>query len=212
MSNLISFAMPHVITIGMLVVISIITRFFLELIGQHWIKTFAHTATLVLLPIITFIITSVISGNIALSLGLVGALSIVRFRNPVKSPFELCVYFAVITMGITATVSKMWLIVFTGGIYGSMLLLYIIDIILKKFFNSYLFQTSFSEGNSLSTLEVTSQNALTSIDSFTSLVSKSMVNGKFEYVFASNNLSELNNILEEKILKENSIESYQLNA
>jgi hypothetical protein len=43
-------------------------------------------------------------------------------------------------------------------------------------------------------------------------VSKSMVNGRFEYVFASNNLSELNNILEEKILKENSIESYQLNA
>ena len=64
---------------------------------------------LVLLPIITYIITQVISGNIALSLGMVGALSIVRFRNPVGSPLELTVYFCAITMGISAGVSLKWL-------------------------------------------------------------------------------------------------------
>ena len=51
----------------------------LELFGQKWIKTLSP-ATLLFLPLITYI-TSVISGNIALSLGMVGALSIVRFRN-----------------------------------------------------------------------------------------------------------------------------------
>ena len=72
--------------------ISIFFRFLLQIFDQRWITTASHTATLFLLPIITCIITKVISGNISLSLGLVGALSIVRFRNPVRSPLELSVY------------------------------------------------------------------------------------------------------------------------
>ena len=57
-----------------------------------------------MLPVITLSITFVISGNIALALGMVGALSIVRFRNPVKNPFELVVYFLLITVGIAMAV------------------------------------------------------------------------------------------------------------
>ena len=49
-------------------------------------------------------ITSVISNNIALSLGMVGALSIVRFRTPVKNPSELVIYFVLITLGIVVNV------------------------------------------------------------------------------------------------------------
>ena len=49
---------------------------------------------------IGYLITEVISSNIALSLGMVGALSIVRFRTPVKSPLELVNYFMLITIGI----------------------------------------------------------------------------------------------------------------
>ena len=41
---------------------------------------------------------------------MVGALSIVRFRNPVRSPLELSVYFGAITMGIAASVNLLWLI------------------------------------------------------------------------------------------------------
>ena len=59
---------------------SLYLRILLQIAGQSWIKTVAHTSTLLLLPILTYVITSVISGNIALSLGMVGALSIVRFR------------------------------------------------------------------------------------------------------------------------------------
>ena len=75
----------------LLLFMSIILRIVLQLVGQQWITTTAHTATLVLLPILTYVITKVISGNIALSLGMVGALSIVRFRNPVRSPLELSI-------------------------------------------------------------------------------------------------------------------------
>ena len=53
----------------LLLFMSIILRIVLQLVGQQWITTTAHTATLVLLPILTYVITKVISGNIALSLG-----------------------------------------------------------------------------------------------------------------------------------------------
>ena len=105
-------ALPHLISFSLMLFFALGIRVALILTGQLWIKTFAHTTTVILLPLITFVITKVISGNIALSLGMVGALSIVRFRNPVKSPLELVVYFAAITIGITASVSTKWLIFF----------------------------------------------------------------------------------------------------
>ena len=57
------------------------------------------------LPIIGCAITTVIGTNIALSLGMVGALSIIRFRTPVRSPYELILYFALLTMGVTMSVN-----------------------------------------------------------------------------------------------------------
>ena len=56
------------------------------------------------LPTLGFIITAVIGNNIALSLGMVGALSIIRFRTPVRSSYELVIYFALLTMGISTNV------------------------------------------------------------------------------------------------------------
>ena len=67
--------------------------FSLILSGQRWAKSFSNITTFCLLPLIGLVITTVISGNIALSLGMVGALSIIRFRHPVKSPLELSIYF-----------------------------------------------------------------------------------------------------------------------
>ena len=64
-------------------------RIILSLVKQKWASTYHHTMSYILLPAITFVITTVISGNIALSLGMIGALSIVRFRTPVKNPFRI---------------------------------------------------------------------------------------------------------------------------
>ena len=101
------------VTVGILILLGLALRLMLQMFGQTWIQTKAHTTTLIILPIITYVITSIISGNIALSLGMVGALSIVRFRNPVRSPLELSVYFCSITMGISASVSLLWLVFLT---------------------------------------------------------------------------------------------------
>ena len=56
------------------------------------------------LPIIGLVITTVIGTNIALSIGMLGALSIVRFRTPIRTPYELVHYFSLLTLGISAKV------------------------------------------------------------------------------------------------------------
>jgi hypothetical protein len=48
----------------------------------------------------TVLIISVVKSSLALSLGLVGALSIVRFRTPIKEPEELGYLFLAIAMGL----------------------------------------------------------------------------------------------------------------
>ena len=53
-----------------------------------------------LLSIITFLVISVVKSSLALSLGLVGALSIIRFRTPIKNPEELIYLFMSLSLGI----------------------------------------------------------------------------------------------------------------
>ena len=76
-----------------LIFMGLVMRYVLIKTGQLWASNYSQTATFLLLPIITYVITTIIAGNIALSLGMVGALSIVRFRNPVRSSFELVMFF-----------------------------------------------------------------------------------------------------------------------
>ena len=136
------------------VALALITRQALLLLGQTWARTVSHTMTLATLPIITFIITKVISGNIALSLGMVGALSIVRFRNPVKSPLELTAYFACISYGIVGAANPRWLVIFCVGILVAGPLIYTYRLIYEKITNRSFTTVSFSEGNEKSIVDV----------------------------------------------------------
>ena len=53
--------LDKILTVALLIFISIFIRICLQFLGQQWIRTMSHTATLVLLPIITYVITNVIS-------------------------------------------------------------------------------------------------------------------------------------------------------
>ena len=55
---------------------------------------------LIMLTLVTAPVVMVISSNVALSMGMVGALSIVRFRTAVKDPLDTVYMFWAITMGI----------------------------------------------------------------------------------------------------------------
>ena len=56
--------------------------------------------TLIMLTLVTAPVTMCIGSNVALSMGMVGALSIVRFRTAVKDPLDTAYMFWAITMGI----------------------------------------------------------------------------------------------------------------
>ena len=49
---------------------------------------------------IVFFVILIVKSSLALSLGLVGALSIVRFRTPIKEPEELIYLFLAIAIGL----------------------------------------------------------------------------------------------------------------
>lgn len=61
--------------------------------------------SLVMLALITTLVMNVIGNNIALSLGMVGALSIVRFRTAIKDPRDTAYIFWSIAVGICCGVS-----------------------------------------------------------------------------------------------------------
>lgn len=60
----------------------------------------AFNASLVLMTVITATIILTISSNVVLSLGMVGALSIVRFRTAIKDPLDIVYLFWSISLGI----------------------------------------------------------------------------------------------------------------
>lgn len=60
----------------------------------------SFSITLVMLTVITTPVVMCIKSNIALSMGMVGALSIVRFRTAVKDPMDTAYMFWALTMGI----------------------------------------------------------------------------------------------------------------
>ena len=194
--------------IFLLLISSLLIRQSIIIAKQNWVKTKTHTITIFLLPLITHVITSVISNNIALSLGMVGALSIVRFRNPVKSPFELSIYFLLITLGITASTNFKWLILL---VLFSIMVIIGIEVYCKIYF--YLFKkdfflNSFTESNSLSILEISSKKQFESLKKNEFLVSFDEKNNNFTYRFSSNNPENLIR-LEKDIKKTNpNVESH----
>ena len=192
-----------------MIAISLYLRVLLQLLGQTWVKTIAHTSTLLLLPILTYVITSVISGNIALSLGMVGALSIVRFRNPVRSPLELSVYFGAITIGITAAVSQQWLLLLVASVTLVAIILFLIQKITSMLSLKPFFISSFSEGNIISTLHIVASEEISKIDNNENLSSKTSANGEICYTLVHSNFEELK-IIENSLKANNSMISMQL--
>ena len=138
--------------IALLLSSGILFRFSLIYTGQLWAKSHAQTVAFLVLPVITYVITNTISNNIALSLGMIGALSIVRFRHPVKSPLELVIYFALITVGIATSVRTKWAIQL---IIVTVLVIVIVKILqnISKKYGKTFYNMSFNEGISTNTIQ-----------------------------------------------------------
>lgn len=94
------FFLPTIINFLFCVLLSIILR---EIYVRRSISLSVKSQIGSILPILSvtiFLIIVVVKSSIALSLGLVGALSIVRFRTPIKEPEELIYLFISIAIGL----------------------------------------------------------------------------------------------------------------
>ncbi len=155
--------MDELTSLALLIFSGLILRFALTFAGQAWAKSHAQTVAFMVLPVITYVITKTISGNIALSLGMIGALSIVRFRHPVKSALELIMYFALITIGIALSVRTKWAIQLVLCIVLIILAVKLVQKISNKIGKSF-YSHSFNEGNVSNTLEVFANQKIESIE------------------------------------------------
>lgn len=82
------------------VVASFILKYVYEKKSTSLSGKFHIGSILPILSQITFLIILIVKSSLALSLGLIGALSIVRFRTPIKEPEELIYLFFSIALGI----------------------------------------------------------------------------------------------------------------
>lgn len=140
--------------------------------------------TLVALTMITTTVILAVTSNVVLSLGMVGALSIVRFRTAIKEPLDLAFLFWSIAVGIVLAAGMIPLAVFASIIIGILLLVFVNK---KSHCNPYIVVLSCSD----------SASEKTAIDYLNNNVKKCIVKSKS----ATKGLIELN--LEVRLKSEN---------
>tara|TARA_B100001989_G_C24526447_1_gene458911 strand:- start:542 stop:1183 length:642 start_codon:yes stop_codon:yes gene_type:complete len=154
--------------------------------GQEWVRSYSQLVIFAILPVTGFMITNIISNNIALSLGMVGALSIVRFRTPVKNPFELVSYFILITLGIVLNVNQN---VAVNFILFSILIFTLIEVFLqfsKRYFN--LNSEKFESNKFYLSIETSEELEKFNLNEFMHFSSS---NNIYIYRFSSNDMDQL---------------------
>ena len=93
--------MPIILALVVSFVLGMLIHYVYQKSFRGVIYNQAFSVSLALLTILTTMITLAISSNIALSLGMVGALSIVRYRTAIKDPADLIFLFWAVGTGIT---------------------------------------------------------------------------------------------------------------
>ena len=94
--SLIDFSINITLTALLALILSVIFRRYATVISNR--RSFANN--FVLIATTTMLIIAIVKSSLALSLGLVGALSIVRFRAAIKEPEELAYLFLSIAIGL----------------------------------------------------------------------------------------------------------------
>ena len=113
--------------------IALVLSFFVGMfIFFIYTKTFAgvmysssFAVTLVALTMITTLVILAVTSNVVLSLGMVGALSIVRFRTAIKEPLDIAFLFWSIAAGIVLAAGMIPLAIIGSVIIGVILLLFV---------------------------------------------------------------------------------------
>ena len=98
--------LDFIINLIIATLLSLIIRYFFIRFGKSFSNREKFASIFVPMALATLLIITVVQASIALSLGLVGALSIVRFRAAIKEPEELTYIFLIIGVGLTCGANK----------------------------------------------------------------------------------------------------------
>ncbi len=101
--------------------------------------------TLVALTMVTTVVILAVTSNVVLSLGMVGALSIVRFRTAIKDPLDIAFLFWSIAVGIVLAAGMIPLAVAGSAIIGIVLLIFVNK---KSYKNPYIVVVSCTDRES----------------------------------------------------------------
>lgn len=106
------------------------------------IYSHSFNISLLIMTMATALVIMGISSNVLLSLGMVGALSIVRFRTPIKDPMDLVYIFWAIVSGILCGAGFIPLVIIGAILIGLVLLIFVNKITVE---NPYLLIVKFEE-------------------------------------------------------------------
>ncbi|MDI7741150.1 DUF4956 domain-containing protein [Lysinibacillus fusiformis] len=155
---------------------------------------YSHTfnISLVIMSMATALIIIGISSNVMLSLGMVGALSIVRFRTPIKDPMDIVYLFWAIVSGILCGAGFIPLVIIGSILIGAVLILFGNRI---KVENPYLLVVRYDE----TSIEKTMEHVISEHVKKHSIKSKSVMPGNdfevtYEIRVKENDMSFINNI------------------
>ena len=89
-------------------VMSLLVAWYYEHYGRSLANRRKFAGLLPVLTLTTALVITIVKSSLALSLGLVGALSIVRFRTAIKEPEELLFLFIAIAIGLGVGAEQRW--------------------------------------------------------------------------------------------------------
>lgn len=146
-SDIFTFSISLRDVIGNLLV-ALLCGIIISLVYRHTYKGLNYSASfavsLIMLTMITSIVIMVIGNNLARAFGMVGAMSIIRFRTAVKDATDIMFIFFALTIGLACGV-KMYAVALVGTIFinAVFILLHMLDFgMIKR--KEYLLQILFS--------------------------------------------------------------------
>ena len=118
-----------VLDMGLALILSFLLGTFIFLIYKKTFNGVMYSSgfgvTLIALVMITTLVILAVTSNVVLSLGMVGALSIVRFRTAIKEPLDIAFLFWAIAAGIVLASGMIPLAVLGSVFIGIILLLFV---------------------------------------------------------------------------------------
>jgi len=132
-----------VISIGFALILGLFIYIVYKKAFNGVIYSHSFNISLIILTMATSLVIMGISQNVLLSLGMVGALSIVRFRTPIKDPMDLVYLFWSLIVGILCGAEFIILAVVGSIIIGAVILLFANKI---KVENPYLLVVKYDQG------------------------------------------------------------------